>query len=56
MADNFQTGNNKIKLITEYESFIRQRCTRPLMSGENMTSYFKMVTVQQKGTENPTVI
>jgi hypothetical protein len=48
VAYNFQTGNNKIKLLTEYESVTQKvlfgnATLAALMSGENMTSYLNSV-------------
>jgi hypothetical protein len=53
VANNFQTGNNKIKLLTEYESAIQRFYLATLYSqhrclGENMTLYLKMATLQEK--------
>jgi hypothetical protein len=50
---NFQTGKNKIKLRREYENVTQKFYVATLYSqhgslGENMTSYLKMATVQEK--------
>jgi hypothetical protein len=53
LAYNFRIGRYKIKLITEYENVTQKglfgtAILGTLMSGENMTSYLKMVTVHEK--------
>jgi hypothetical protein len=50
---NFQTGNNKIKLLTEYKIvtqniFLAMQYSPHWCLGENMTSYLEMATVQAK--------
>jgi hypothetical protein len=50
---NFQNANNKIKLLTEYESVTQKvlfgnSVISSLMYGRNMTSYLKMATAQEK--------
>jgi hypothetical protein len=52
VAYNFQTGNNKIKLLTKYEGVTQKFYLATLYSprwclGENMTSYLKLATSLQ---------
>jgi hypothetical protein len=52
VAYNFQTGNNKIKLLTEYEGVTQKvlfgnAVLAALMLGENMTLYLKLATSLQ---------
>jgi transposase len=53
VAFNIQTGSSNIKILTEYESvnqevLLGNAVLVALMSGEKMTSYLKMATVQEK--------
>jgi hypothetical protein len=51
VAYNFQTGNNKLKLLTDYVTqnvLLGNAVLAALISEENITSYLKMATVLAK--------